>query len=35
MTMSTLIKLALGPGLAAVVIRALPDLRRYIEISQM
>lgn len=35
MTMSTLIKLAFVAGLAAVLIRALPDLRRYVEISRM
>jgi hypothetical protein len=33
--MSTLIKVAVVAGLAAVVISALPDIKRYIEISQM
>jgi hypothetical protein len=35
MTMSTLIKVAVVAGLAAMVIAALPDIKRYIEISQM
>lgn len=33
--MFTLIKVAVVAGLAAVVISALPDIKRYIEISQM
>jgi hypothetical protein len=33
--MSTLIKIALAAGIAAVVVAALPDIKRYIKISQM
>jgi hypothetical protein len=33
--MSTLIKVAVAAGLVAVVIAALPDIKRYIEISRM
>jgi Family of unknown function (DUF6893) len=32
---STLIKVAVVAGVAALVISALPDLKRYIEITQM
>ena len=35
MSMSTLIKVAVVAGVVAVVIAALPDIKRYIEISQM
>jgi hypothetical protein len=33
--MSTLIKVAVVAGIAAVVVSALPDIKRYVEISQM
>jgi len=33
--MSTLIKIAIVAGVAALVISALPDIKRYIEINQM
>ncbi len=33
--MSTLIKVAVVAGIVAVVVSALPDLKRYAEISQM
>jgi hypothetical protein len=33
--MSTLIKVAIVAGVVALVISALPDLKRYIEISTM
>jgi hypothetical protein len=33
--MSTLIKVAVAAGIVAVVVSALPDIKRYVEISQM
>jgi hypothetical protein len=33
--MSTLIKVAVVAGIVAVVVSALPDIKRYIEINQM
>jgi hypothetical protein len=33
--MSTLIKVAIVAGIVAVVVAALPDLKRYVEISRM
>ena len=33
--MSTLIKVAVAAGIVAVVASALPDIKRYIEISRM
>jgi hypothetical protein len=33
--MSTLIKVAIVAGIVAVVVTALPDLKRYVEISRM
>lgn len=33
--MSTLIKVAVVAGVAALVITALPDIKRYVEISRM
>ena len=33
--MSTLIKVAVIAGVVAVVVSALPDIKRYVEISQM
>ena len=33
--MSTLIKVAIVAGVVAVVIQSLPDIKRYVEISQM
>jgi len=33
--MSTLIKVAIVAGVVALVISALPDIKRYIEISKM
>jgi hypothetical protein len=33
--MSTLIKVAVVAGVVAVVVSALPDIKRYVEISQM
>jgi hypothetical protein len=33
--MSTLIKVAVVAGIVAVVVSALPDIKRYLEISQM
>jgi hypothetical protein len=33
--MSTLIKVAVVAGVVAVVVSALPDIKRYIEISKM
>jgi Tfp pilus assembly major pilin PilA len=33
--MSTLIKVAIAAGIVAVVVAALPDLKRYVEISRM
>jgi hypothetical protein len=33
--MSTLIKVAVVAGIVAVVVSSLPDLKRYVEISQM
>lgn len=33
--MSTLIKVAVVAGIVAVVVSSLPDIRRYVEISQM
>jgi hypothetical protein len=33
--MSTLIKVTVVAGVVAVVIAALPDIKRYVEISQM
>jgi hypothetical protein len=33
--MSTLIKVAIVAGVVALVIQALPDIKRYIEISTM
>lgn len=33
--MSTLIKVAIVAGIVAVVIAALPDIKRYMEISRM
>jgi hypothetical protein len=33
--MSTLIKVAVVAGVVAVVIQSLPDIKRYVEISQM
>lgn len=33
--MSTLIKVAVVAGVVAVVVSSLPDLKRYVEISQM
>ena len=32
---STLIKVAVVAGIVAVVVSALPDIKRYVEISQM
>jgi hypothetical protein len=33
--MSTLIKVAVVAGIVAVLVSSLPDLKRYVEISQM
>ncbi len=33
--MSTLIKIAVVAGIVALVVSALPDIKRYVEISQM
>ena len=33
--MSTLIKVAVVAGIVTVVVSALPDIKRYVEISQM
>jgi hypothetical protein len=33
--MSTLIKVAVVAGVVALVVSALPDIKRYVEISQM
>jgi hypothetical protein len=33
--MSTLIKVAIVAGIVVLVVRGLPDLKRYIKISQM
>jgi hypothetical protein len=33
--MSTLIKVAVVAGVVAVVVSALPDIKRYVEIAQM
>jgi hypothetical protein len=33
--MSTLIKVAVVAGVVAVVVSSLPDIKRYVEISQM
>lgn len=33
--MSTLIKVAVVAGIVAVVVSALPDIKRYVKISQM
>ena len=33
--MSTLIKVAIVAGIVAVVVAALPDIKRYVEISRM
>jgi hypothetical protein len=33
--MSTLIKVAVVAGIVAVVVSALPDIKRYVEIRQM
>jgi hypothetical protein len=33
--MSTLIKVAVVAGIVAVVVSALPDIKRYVEITQM
>ena len=33
--MSSLIKVAVVAGIVAVVVSALPDIKRYVEISQM
>ena len=33
--MSTLIKVAVVAGIVAVVVQSLPDIKRYVEISQM
>lgn len=33
--MSTLIKVAVVAGVVAVVVQALPDIKRYVEITQM
>jgi hypothetical protein len=33
--MSTLIKVAVAAGIVAVAVSALPDIKRYIEISKM
>jgi hypothetical protein len=33
--MSTLIKVAVVAGVVAVVVQSLPDIKRYVEISQM
>jgi hypothetical protein len=33
--MSTLIKVAVVAGIVALVVSALPDIKRYVEISQM
>jgi len=33
--MSTLIKVAVVAGIVAVVVSSLPDIKRYVEISQM
>jgi hypothetical protein len=33
--MSTLIKVAVVAGVVAVVVSALPDIKRYVEISKM
>jgi hypothetical protein len=33
--MSTLIKVAVAAGIVAVVVQSLPDIKRYVKISQM
>jgi Family of unknown function (DUF6893) len=33
--MSTLIKVAVAAGIAAMVVSALPDIKRYVEINRM
>ena len=33
--MSTLIKVAVVAGVVAVVVQSLPDIKRYVEITQM